>query len=75
VSLGPSDGEPLLTGPERKAVRLAGELYALIRDEVCGHSATRDADLAEVCADIRRTFRRGPRPSGRGGIRSPAKPG
>jgi hypothetical protein len=42
----------LLTEPERKAIRMAGELYAFIRDEVCGHGPTRDDDLAELAADI-----------------------
>lgn len=42
----------MLTDAERKAVRLAGELYCLIRDEVCGDTFTRDDDLAEVRASI-----------------------
>jgi hypothetical protein len=42
-----SDRE-VLTDAERKAVRLAGELYTFIRDEVCGHGPTRDDDLLEV---------------------------
>jgi TIR domain len=44
----------MLTDAERKAVRLAGELYTLIRDEVCGDGPARDADLAELAADIHR---------------------
>lgn len=52
MSLRPGDGKSLLTDAEREAVRMAGELYALIRDEVCGHAFTRDDDLAEVRADI-----------------------
>jgi hypothetical protein len=51
-----SDRE-LLTDAERDAVRLAGELFTLIRDEVCGHGPTRDADLAELTADVHRIQR------------------
>jgi len=42
----------MLTDAERKAVRLAGELFTFIRDEVCGHGPARDADLAELAGDI-----------------------
>lgn len=42
----------MLTESERKAVRLAGELYSLIRDEVCGNGDSRDADLLEVRISI-----------------------
>ena len=38
----------MLTGDEREAVRLAGHLYAHIRDKVCGDGPTRDDDLTEV---------------------------
>lgn len=41
-----------LTDAERKAVRLAGELYTLIADEVCGRGPTRGNDLAELRASI-----------------------
>lgn len=44
----------MLTDAEHRAVRLAGELYALIRDEVCGHGPDREDDLAEVRTDIHR---------------------
>ena len=47
----------MLTDAERKAVRLAGELFTLIRDEVCGNGPTRDADLAELTADVHRIQR------------------
>jgi hypothetical protein len=47
----------VLTDAERKAVRLAGELFTLIRDEVCGNGPTRDADLAELTADVHRIQR------------------
>jgi len=52
-----SDRKPALTDAERQAVRMAGELYTHIADKVCGHGPTRDADLAEVCADIHRVQR------------------
>jgi hypothetical protein len=42
----------VLTDDERKAVRLAGELYTHIQDYVCGDGATRDDDLAELRASI-----------------------
>jgi hypothetical protein len=42
----------MLTGDERKAVRLAGELYTHIADKVCGSGPTRDDDLAELRAAI-----------------------
>jgi hypothetical protein len=42
----------VLTGDEREAVRLAGQLYTHIADKVCGHGPTRDDDLAEVRAAI-----------------------
>ena len=45
-------GKPALTDDERKAVRLAGELYTLIEREVCGHGPTRDDDLAELRASV-----------------------
>jgi hypothetical protein len=51
-----SDRE-VLTDAERKAIRLAGELYTFIRDEVCGNGLTRDADLAELTADVHRIQR------------------
>lgn len=38
----------MLTGDEREAVRLAGQLYTFIADRVCGNGPTRDEDLAEV---------------------------
>jgi len=44
----------MLTDAERKAVRLAGELYTFIRDEVCGDGPAREPDLAELAADIHR---------------------
>lgn len=37
-----------LTGDEREAVRLAGQLYTHIADRVCGDGPTREDDLAEV---------------------------
>ena len=42
----------MLTSAERNAVRLAGELYSLIRDAVCGNGPTREDDLAEVRASV-----------------------
>jgi hypothetical protein len=42
----------LLTDDERNAVRMAGRLYAHIRDSVCGHGPTRADDLAELRASI-----------------------
>jgi hypothetical protein len=42
----------VLTDAERKAVRLAGELYSFIEREVCGHGPTREADLVEICTRI-----------------------
>jgi deoxyribodipyrimidine photolyase-like uncharacterized protein len=42
----------LLTEAERRAITLAGELYCLIRDQVCGTSVTCDDDLAELRASI-----------------------
>jgi hypothetical protein len=42
----------MLTGDERKAVRLAGELYTHIADKVCGRGLTRDDDLAELRVSI-----------------------
>jgi hypothetical protein len=42
----------MLTDDERKAIRLAGELYAHIQDWVCGDGSTRDDDLAELRASI-----------------------
>jgi hypothetical protein len=42
----------MLTGDEREAVRLAGELYAHIAGKVCGNGPTRDDDLAEVRRSI-----------------------
>jgi hypothetical protein len=44
----------MLTDAERKAVRLAGELYTFIRDEVCGDGPAREPDLAELAADVHR---------------------
>lgn len=44
-----------LTPAEHKAVRLAGELYCLIRDEVCGGvpgRSPREEDLAELRAHV-----------------------
>jgi len=41
-----------LTQAEQKAVDLAGQLYALLTDEIVGHEATREADLAELCAPL-----------------------
>jgi hypothetical protein len=41
-----------LTADERAAVRLAGELYTLIAERVCGAGPTRGDDLAEVRASI-----------------------
>lgn len=38
----------MLTGDERKAVRLAGELYSHIAYRVCGAGPARDDDLAEL---------------------------
>lgn len=49
-----SDREDALTSAERRAIRVAGELFSLIRDEICGDGPTRDADLAELTADIHR---------------------
>ena len=37
-----------LTAEEREAIRLAGELYTHIQDQVCGTGVTREADLAEL---------------------------
>jgi hypothetical protein len=45
-------GRRVLTDAERKAIRLAGELYAHIQDWVCGDGSTRDDDLAELRASI-----------------------
>jgi hypothetical protein len=42
----------VLTDDERRAVRLAGELYTHIANEVCGRGPTRDDDLAELRASI-----------------------
>jgi hypothetical protein len=42
----------VLTDAERKAIRLAGELYAHIEDWVCGDGDTRHDDLAELRASI-----------------------
>jgi hypothetical protein len=42
----------VLTDDEREAVRMAGELYAHIRDNVCGSDSTRAADLAEIASRI-----------------------
>lgn len=42
----------MLTDAERKAIRLAGELYTHIQDYVCGDGSTRDDDLAELRASI-----------------------
>lgn len=50
-------GTPALTDAERDAVRMAGELYCLIRDKVCGHGPSREADLAELTADVHRIQR------------------
>lgn len=41
-----------LTGAEREAVRMAGELYTHIQDNVCGTGPTREADLAELRTSI-----------------------
>jgi hypothetical protein len=41
-----------LTDDERKAVRLAGELYTFVADRVCGNGPTRDDDLAELRACV-----------------------
>lgn len=46
-----------LTDDERKAVRLAGELYTLIAERVCGHGPTREDDLAEVRASVHQVQR------------------
>ena len=42
----------MLTDDERKAVRMAGELYSFIECHVCGNGSTRDDDLAELRASI-----------------------
>jgi DNA-binding CsgD family transcriptional regulator len=44
----PGPTAPALTGAERRAVRLAGELYTLIASEIAGDGATREDDLAEL---------------------------
>ena len=44
----------VLTDDERQAVRLAGQLYTLIADNICGHGPTRDDDLAELTSDVHR---------------------
>jgi hypothetical protein len=41
-----------LTADERDAVRLAGELYTLIAEEICGSGPTRGDDLAELRAAV-----------------------
>ena len=43
---------PSLTDAERLAVRLAGELYTHIAENVVGPGPARDADLAEICRSI-----------------------
>lgn len=42
----------MLTDAERKAVRMAGELYTFIERHVCGNGPTRDDDLAEIAASV-----------------------
>jgi hypothetical protein len=42
----------MLTGDERQAVRMAGELYTHIAAKVCGNGPTRADDLAELRASI-----------------------
>ena len=42
----------MLTDDERKSVRLAGELYTLIAEKVCGNGPTRADDLAEIRAAV-----------------------
>jgi hypothetical protein len=42
----------VLTDDERKAVRLAGELYTHIAANVAGDGPTRPADLAEIAAAV-----------------------
>jgi len=37
-----------LADEEREAIRLAGALYTLIQDRICGIGVTREADLAEL---------------------------
>ena len=41
-----------MTAGEREAVRLAGQLYTFIRDNVVGDCLTRDDDLAEIRRSI-----------------------
>jgi hypothetical protein len=47
-----SENPGALTGAERDAVRLAGELYTLIAEQVCGNGPTRGDDLAELRAAV-----------------------
>lgn len=42
----------MLTDAEREAVRMAGLLYTLFEDKVCGNGPTRDDDLAELRASV-----------------------
>jgi hypothetical protein len=43
-------GEPLLTGAEHTVIRLVGEAWTVLRDEVVAHGPHYAADLAELTA-------------------------